>query len=157
MIAGNHDWMFQKDPERARLLLPPDVNYLQDSGVTIDGVKFWGSPWQPAFCDWAFNLPRESLAAKWALIPTDIDVLVTHTPPYGIMDQVGDGPHLGCAALRARVSDQLALNLHVFGHIHDSHGFAYEPKEYGTTTKFVNAASCTEGYRPWNEPIVVDV
>src|SRR5262245_58128712 len=79
VVAGNHDWAFVDEPERARELLGPDVVYLQDSEATIAGVRIWGSPWQPEFCDWAFNLPRgPALAEKWALIPRGIDVLVTH-------------------------------------------------------------------------------
>src|SRR4051812_21905645 len=47
VIAGNHDWAFQLRPEAARAELGDGVDYLRDSGVTIDGVRFWGSPWQP--------------------------------------------------------------------------------------------------------------
>src|SRR5262249_20747600 len=69
IVAGNHDWCFVRQPDEARQILGDDVLYLQDTGVSIDGIRFWGSPWQPTFHDWAFNLPRgEALAAKWALI-----------------------------------------------------------------------------------------
>src|SRR5205085_2391850 len=82
VIAGNHDWCFVREPAAALELLGPTVLYLQDSGTVIDGVRFWGSPWQPAFNNWAFNLPRGSaLAEKWALIPEGTDVLITHGPP----------------------------------------------------------------------------
>lgn len=130
VVAGNHDWEFVKNPDAARRLLGPGVIYLQDSGIVVNGVRFWGSPWQPAFNDWAFNLPRgERLREKWALIPAQTDVLVTHGPPHGIGDGTGAeddgagyGAHRsGCEALRARVAEVQPL-LHLFGHIHDSGG-----------------------------------
>src|SRR5262245_57714244 len=86
VIAGNHDFLFERDPVRARRLITNAV-YLQDSEVEVEGLRFWGSPWQPWFYDWAFNLARgEPLAAKWRLIPEQTDVLITHGPPAGICD-----------------------------------------------------------------------
>lgn len=143
VVAGNHDWAFVKDPVAARRLLGPGVIYLEDSGVVVEGVRFWGSPWQPAFNDWAFNLPRgEPLREKWALIPADTDVLVTHGPPHGIGDGTGTGDgaggygahRSGCEALRARVSEVLPM-LHLFGHIHDSGGvWAVGPTVFANVT-----------------------
>ena len=94
IVAGNHDWCFVREPQRARALLG-DAHYLEDSGLEAGGVRFWGSPWQPAYNNWAFNLPRgEPLAAKWALIPEDTDVLITHGPPHGHGDK-GTVPSAG--------------------------------------------------------------
>ncbi|GAB4535206.1 MAG: hypothetical protein Tsb0020_50530 [Haliangiales bacterium] len=131
VVAGNHDWCFVHEPERARATLGPEIIYLEDQAATIDGVRFWGSPWQPAFNGWAFNLPRGApLAEKWALIPEHTDVLITHGPPLG----VGDNQHAevmraedsylhraGCEALQAAVA-RLAPALHMFGHIHQDGG-----------------------------------
>ena len=123
VIAGNHDWAFVREPDLAReVLADAGVVYLQDSGVTIDGVRFWGSPWQPEFNDWAFNLPRgRALAAKWALIPTDLDVLVTHAPPSGIGDRGPVPGRLGCEDLLDRVLS-IRPKVHLFGHIHQDGG-----------------------------------
>ena len=119
VVAGNHDWAFDRDRAAARGLF---ATYLEDSDVTLDGVRFYGSPWQPAFNDWAFNLPRgAALAAKWSLIPTGIDVLVTHSPPSGLGDRSPVGNRTGCADLRARVAE-VAPRLHLFGHIHQDGG-----------------------------------
>ena len=119
VVAGNHDWAFDRDRAAARALFE---TYLEDSEVTLDGVRFYGSPWQPAFNDWAFNLPRgAALAAKWSLIPTGIDVLVTHSPPGGLGDRSPVGNRTGCADLRARVAE-VAPRLHLFGHIHQDGG-----------------------------------
>src|SRR5512145_338484 len=88
VIAGNHDWCFARHRAAALGALGPDVIYLQDSGTELFGLRFWGSPWQPEFCAWAFNLPRgRALAEKWSLIPRNTDVLVTHGPPSGFGDR----------------------------------------------------------------------
>ena len=122
VVAGNHDWAFARDPAAARALLGGGVVYLEDAGATLDGVRFWGSPWQPAFHDWAFNLPRgEPLAAIWRRIPPGTDVLITHGPPAGIGDRSPVGGRAGCADLRARVAE-VAPRLHMFGHIHQDGG-----------------------------------
>lgn len=122
VIAGNHDWPFQREPEKAREALG-DVIYLEDEAVEIDGVHIYGSPWQPRFCNWAFNLPRgEVLAEVWSRIPEKTDVLLTHGPPMGILDRTYDGRHVGCADLMERVSSLPHLKAHVFGHIHEAYG-----------------------------------
>lgn len=160
LVAGNHDWLFQTDNRRARsLAADAGIKYLQDSSTEIDGLKIYGSPWQPRFFDWAFNLNRGSeLAAKWALIPDDTEVLITHGPPKGILDQVETrfgASNEGCEELRTRVEAVAAngrLKLHVFGHIHCGYG---GHEEFGV--KFVNASVCDEEYRPTQSPIVIDL
>ena len=83
--------------------------YLEDSGVVIDGLKFWGSPWTPEFFDWAFNARRGlQLFDKWQKIPLDTDVLITHGPPAGILDLVvtrqGEA-QVGCNDLLRRIHE----------------------------------------------------
>ena len=96
VCGGNHDRLFENAPELARPLLSNGI-YLEDSGTTIAGFSFWGSPYTPAFLYWAFMYPRgEAANVHWDRIPDALDVLVTHGPPYGILDQTAsDGPHLG--------------------------------------------------------------
>jgi Icc-related predicted phosphoesterase len=158
-IAGNHDWLFQTDPELARFILESrGVTYLQDQEVVIEGVKFWGSPWQPDFMDWAFNLPRgPRLAEKWALIPDDIDVLITHGPPYGILDPDLAGRPAGCEDLRSAVLHRVKPKLHVFGHLHSGYGQAELRTGATRTTRFVNASTVNERYEPLHPPIAVDL
>ena len=48
VIAGNHDFCLQEDARRARPLLD-GLTYLEDSATEIEGMTFWGSPWQPWF------------------------------------------------------------------------------------------------------------
>lgn len=135
VIAGNHDWCFERTPAEARRRLTNAV-YLEDEAVVIGGLKVYGSPWQPRFFDWAFNLDRgPELAAKWALIPADTDVLVTHGPPDGILDLTRRWLRVGDADLLARVRE-VRPKLHVFGHIHEAAG-VYR----SGSTLFVNAAT----------------
>ena len=122
IVAGNHDWAFAREPALARAVLGDGVIYLEDGEATIAGVRFWGSPWQPAYNDWAFNLPRgAALAEKWARIPAGIDVLVTHGPPEGLGDRGPVGGRAGCRDLRRRVAE-VAPRLHLVGHIHQDGG-----------------------------------
>lgn len=152
-IAGNHDWNFQRTPQRARRLLPNGVVYLEDSGCDVMGLKFYGSPWQPEFLEWAFNLPRgHRLREKWNLIPSGIDVLVTHGPPYGVLDQTPHGEHVGCVDMKD-VLTRVKPRLHVFGHIHHMGG---RQQQVGPTL-FVNAAMLDESYGLAHRPIIVDL
>lgn len=153
VIAGNHDFLFEREPERAEALLRDEATYLRDSETTAAGLRFWGSPWQPWFHDWAFNLPRgAALADKWALVPAGIDVLVTHGPPFGILDRVArGGMSVGCEALLEALP-RIAPRLHVFGHIHEAYGAVGR-----AGTLYVNASTCDLRYEPVNPPVVVDV
>jgi predicted phosphodiesterase len=120
-VAGNRDYSFQRQPEESRKKLTNAV-YLQDDEITVDGVRIYGSPWQPPFMDTAFNLPRGGpLREKWALIPEGIDILVTHTPPYGICDRTLRGEPAGCEDLLEAVR-RIKPKVHVFGHIHEGYG-----------------------------------
>lgn len=152
MIAGNHDWVFERYKDAHRVL--KNIIYLEDSGFEIDGLKFWGSPHQPWFYDWAFNHPRNGAALEhyWSLIPDSTDVLITHGPPYGILDlPFGKGEPAGCELLLKRVH-KIEPRVHIFGHIHGSYG-----KQQIGKTLFVNACLCNEAYDPVNPPQVVDL
>lgn len=123
VIGGNHDHRLARDLDKARALLSHAI-YLQDEAVVVSGITIYGSPWQPTFneraCD-AFALPRgKALKAKWEMIPPGVDILVTHTPPAGILDQAGPVSH-GCSDLAAAVA-RIKPRYHIFGHIHDHHG-----------------------------------
>lgn len=126
VVAGNHELCLQKRPEEARALLEGFV-YLEDAAATVEGLVFYGSPWQPIFRVWAFGARRgPELAAKWARIPERVDVLVTHGPPFGYGDRARPGHpggewHVGCVDLLARVR-VVRPRLHLFGHIHQDPG-----------------------------------
>ena len=121
VVGGNHDFALQRNPEVARALFH-GLTFLEDSEVTLAGLRLWGSPWQPWFYDWAFNLKRgPELDAKWKLIPEGIDVLVTHGPPLGFGDKCDDGERVGCEDLLRHLS-RVKPRLHLFGHIHEDRG-----------------------------------
>jgi Icc-related predicted phosphoesterase len=151
VIAGNHDFAFE-DVAGARAWIT-NATYLQDEEVTVEGLRIYGSPWQPRFFDWAFNLDRGApLRAMWAKIPTGVDVLVTHGPPRGILDRTSRGEDVGCDDLRDAVLDRIRPRLHVFGHIHEAHG-----ELVNDGVRFVNACTCDLAYVASQPPIVVDL
>jgi predicted phosphodiesterase len=122
LVAGNHDWSFVRERAKTMELLPTGITYLEDGETRAGELRVWGSPWQPEFNDWAFNLPRgAALAERWALIPEGIDVLVTHGPAEGIGDRTEVGGRHGCSDLLARVRE-VRPRLHLFGHIHEDGG-----------------------------------
>ncbi len=151
IIAGNHDCCLERDDSLAPQLFS-GCHYLFDSGARAAGLRFYGSPFQPWFLDWAFNLPRgKALADKWAQIPAGLDVLITHGPPRGVLDTTVSGDRAGCEDLAEAVG-RSRPRVHIFGHIHEG---------WGTTaagcTLFVNASICTFGYEPVNRAIVIDL
>lgn len=157
-VPGNHDWLFERDPERARaLMMGEHVSVLIDEGIEIEtagqGIRIYGSPWQPWFHAWAFNLHRhsETLREKWDKIPLGLDILVTHGPPWGRCDETVDGYLVGCEWLRIAV-DKKKPKYHIFGHIHNGYGRSEDPD-----TKFINASICNEHYKPVNAPIVFEI
>lgn len=168
-IAGNHDRSFDpkfnresqdnsQKPKWLQELLSDlsesDVHYLENSGVTLDGVKFWGSPITPDFYPehWAFNSPRGNEIKKyWDGIPMDTDVLITHGPPEFKLDWVTRGQYVGCGDLRYAV-EMIKPKYHLFGHIHESYGV-----EQMVDTTFVNASVLNENYYLRNSPLVLDL
>lgn len=150
-IAGNHDWFFERATiEQIQEIIPKEVIYLKDSGVCIDGINIWGSPIQPTFFDWAFNRDRgAAIDNHWQLIPKNTDILITHGPPFGILDQTMRGEAVGCEMLFKKVNE-IKPKLHVFGHIHEGYGLI--DKE---NTTFVNASVLDIRYNLRNEPVTI--
>ena len=151
VIAGNHDFCFELEPEPAVALLS-NATYLQDEATTVEGIVFFGSPWQPRFFNFAFNLTRgPEIREKWDLIPEDVDILVTHGPPRGFGDQTVYAEEVGCRDLLAAV-ERVKPHVHVFGHIHEGAGIYSNGR-----TKFINASCCDRAFEPVNPPIVLEV
>ena len=139
---GNHD----KEMEVSNYQVPSNIICLNDSSLLIEGVKFYGSPWTPAYGEgWAYNILRGELKAYWDLIPSDVQVLITHGPPLSILDK-----DKGCQELQARVNELKRLQAHIFGHIHEGAG---EVTLKGV--KFVNASMSYLGYD--REPVVFEI
>jgi predicted phosphohydrolase len=152
LIAGNHDWLFQREARTARALFPA-AEYLEDSEARVLGLRIWGAPWQPWFFDWAFNLqPGPEIRAKWDLIPSGIDILVTHGPPQGQGDFAHRGVSAGCRDLWEAVTQRVKPRWHLFGHIHEGHGVTR-----AGGTGFINAAICDFKYRPVQSPEIFEI
>lgn len=153
VTPGNHDFFCEQSPTLAREMIGEHCHYLIDEEVTLEGIRFWASPWQPWYHDWAYNLSRGSaIKEKWDLIPSGIDFLITHGPPYGIGDfTYYDKKHVGCVDLLQAV-ERIKPKVHIFGHIHEGYG----QWEVGGI-KFYNVSTCTLRYDPANAPVVVDL
>ncbi|TRY77446.1 hypothetical protein TCAL_13913 [Tigriopus californicus] len=167
VIAGNHETTFdprvrgkrfqsQEKHNTAETMsdLLTNCTYLQDFGIEIQGIKFYGSPWTPDFSySWAFNASRGSaIRSKWDQIPDDTDVLITHGPPLGHLDRTDAGKHVGCEDLMKRVVTEIKPKFHIFGHIHEDPGIVSNG-----LTVFINASTCNRTCKPINPPIVFDL
>jgi hypothetical protein len=156
LIAGNHDFYFEQSPEYAieeMLSQYPSVTYLNDSGVEIDGIRFWGSPVQPYFGGWAFNRVGAEICNHWDLIPLDIDVLITHGPANGYLDLTKRGDSCGCPYLLEQISKIKDLKLFVHGHIHEAYGRI----EFPDGGVFLNASVLDHNYKMSNLPLEIEI
>jgi hypothetical protein len=151
-VAGNHDMLFEDQPGFARSVVR-NFHYLQDSGITLAGLRIWGSPRTPRFLNWAFMADRgPAIRRYWDGIPEHTDVLITHGPPKLICDQCTPGSeHLGCEELSFAVN-RVNPRVHLFGHIHGGHGEYWNGK-----TKFVNCAVMDEAYKVVHPATVIDI
>ena len=159
-IAGNHDWGFQNNVEdiTESISMYEGINYIQDETKTINhnnnDINIYGIPWQPEFCNWAFNLPRngDELKSKIDSIPENTDILISHGPSFGILDTVEGrrSDHLGCELLRERIA-VVKPKIHVCGHIHTGYGYYFNGE-----THFFNAAVLNEQYVYSQKPFTFD-
>jgi len=151
LIAGNHDFYLEKKFYKLDQIIPNNIHYLQDSGVRIDNINFWGSPYIPDDNNWAFSKNRgKQISEHWDKIPVDTNILITHSPPFGIMDELDNKLMVGCKNLKGRLK-KLQLSHHIFGHVHNEYG-----KTKISKTLFVNSSSIDESYRVINNPISIE-
>lgn len=153
LIAGNHDGYLENIGTLEAKRRLSNLIYLQDELVEIQGLKFYGSPWSPEFNNWYFMLPRRSqeLADIWNKIPTNLDFLITHCPPYKILDKSARGKHCGCEILE-RIIWEKSPKYHVFGHIHECYG-----KKEINNIQFINASTLNGDYILTNNPIILEI
>jgi Icc-related predicted phosphoesterase len=150
---GNHELDCEVNREISeRIAEYTDTFYLEDDGIELCGLKIWGSPYTPAFGNWAYMYQRGT--DRWKIIPEGLDILITHGPPYGIGDRVfnyrGDIQLVGCYDLREEVKKKRPKH-HIFGHIHCDYGC----QGWNGSTEFYNVARCDEYYGAVNEPIFI--
>lgn len=167
-IPGNHELSLEgkQRPEVLRLINEyvnntENLYFLENSSVEIEGIRFYGAAATPYFHGWAFNFQRgKDIAIEWKKIPENVQVLITHGPPHGILDMVQDTAsnkgrdlHQGCEELAKKIKELKQLKIHVFGHLHTDGG----KQTVVNNIIHANAAICTEQYSPTNPPIVIDL
>jgi predicted phosphodiesterase len=171
MIPGNHDFFFDyerfartpqgqmrfgnskitKEQVDEVISKYPNIHILNDSGVTIEGIRFWGSPITPWFHDWAYNRLGSEINEHWNMIPEGTDILITHGPPFGIKDEVIRGnENVGCPKLLEKIKE-INPKIHAFGHIHEADGI-----QKVDDTVYINASSLSFRYEYTNPPIVIN-
>ncbi|OIO72826.1 MAG: hypothetical protein AUJ85_09350 [Elusimicrobia bacterium CG1_02_37_114] len=150
IVAGNHELQIENNPYCLGLFT--GCTYLQDKTIEIDGVKFYGSPWSLPFNNWAFNKSEDKLKIIFDNIPEGIDVLITHHPPYGILDYTPDGVHHGSISLLERIK-MIKPKVHIFGNIHFCGGLKIE----WCGIDFYNVSLLNEAYNLINKPTVIDI
>ncbi|WP_150912548.1 metallophosphatase domain-containing protein [Marinobacter halotolerans] len=162
LIAGNHDFCFDKnlrDPAWSawsrNMCEQNGITYLCGESVSVEGIKFFGFPWQPIYRHMAFNASEDELEERLKLVPADTHVLISHGPALRIFDYIPDERmHVGSHALAQRIDQLTHLKAHICGHIHESYGFAVRESD---GVKFANASTCNARYKPVNPPIIIDL
>lgn len=149
-IGGNHDFLAESLFERSETVFE-NASYLVDTEYIHKGVTFYGSPWLPDLDGWANYLPDKKRQKKWERIPASVDVLITHTPPFGILDRPRSGRQIGCKSLRSAV-DRVRPQVHCFGHVHASPGRISK-----AGTEFINATVINSDIEVCYGPRVVEV
>lgn len=150
-VGGNHDFFLEDHDAQFRKFLPPNCVYLLNEAQTVAGIRIWGSPITPWFMDWAFNRDRgPEILDYWKNIPGDTELLITHGPPYGILDRTFFGAPVGCTELLESVQ-QIRPKIHVFGHIHESYG---QFEQDGTL--FLNVSILNRRYEVAHKPVVIE-
>jgi len=152
-IGGNHDFFLEKiSAASLQSIIPEGVDYLFNSGISVEGIQIWGSPFTPTFHNWAFNRKRgEAIRRNWELIPAGTNIIMTHGPVYGFLDMTMREEHVGCQDLLRTVLT-LKPAVHVCGHIHESYGSIRR-----SGIRFINASVVNEHYDLMNRPQVFDL
>lgn len=122
LICGNHEvWISNNQQLLQELCASRGIHLLHDRAMTIEGLKFYGTPYTPNFGRWAYMKSELELVEVWDKIPLDTDVLITHGPARGILD-LCPGGNVGSITLKSQLDLLWNLKLHVMGHIHESRG-----------------------------------
>lgn len=155
VVPGNHDrWCMANPAEAKKRFADAGITYLEDEGTTYNGWHIYGMPWTPVFGRWAYMTDSHGRKLRCDAIPDDTDILITHGPPKGYLDDVLDwarGGHInvGCEHILEAVQ-RIQPKLHVFGHIHEGSGLATLGK-----TLLVNASVMDRLYNPVNQYKIV--
>lgn len=161
-VAGNHDRIIEQNSKHWLKDLY-GITSLEDSEAIIDGVRFYGTPWQPEFNNWSFNLPEEKLERKWDLIPSDTDVLITHVPCFEYFDWCKEGNkviHIGSSSL-LKAFNRVTPRVHIFGHCHEAQGWGYVVQNLNMPAsqypRIYNVAVCDNSNTQNSQPRIIDL
>jgi Icc-related predicted phosphoesterase len=159
-VPGNHSTAVEQGLIRAEDY--PAVQFLIHEQMELKELKIFGSPYTPRFHDWAYMKKRGKLDIVWQSIPNDIDILITHGPPKGVLDLTHDIEshaivQVGCAALRRHVDERIQPRIHAFGHLHDEKGISNYGMFTRGATQFINCACCDLAGKLKNSGFVVEV
>lgn len=163
LIAGNHDTQMQDENYSGPCgVMFGAFDYLCDSGIQWCGLRIWGSPWTKRF---AGENPRclaftceteEELGKKWACIPQNTDILITHSPPWGILDKTIYNEYVGSKSLANKVGHmEKPPKLWIWGHVHEAYGIDLPVRQ--KKCKMVNASHVNERYEPVNKPVRIEL
>lgn len=154
LVAGNHDTYLEHIGKDVAKSLFTNVIYLENELVEIEGLRIYGSPYSPEFNNWSFMYQRCSLEAKniWQQIPENLDILVTHAPPYGILDRNLSDIRCGCEVLQREILKKKP-KLSCFGHIHRYGGQSTTQENID----FYNCSVLDEEYKLKNKPTIIEI
>lgn len=157
-VAGNHDFIAEEDEQIVRGL---PWTYLRNEATVVHGVPVWGSPMSLRFMDWAFMARDDELAAIWATIPDDTEIVIVHGPAFGILDRTSDGRHVGSVTLRERLDELPRLRLLATGHVHEAYGETAFVRSAAADAadwiRCVNGSFLDASYQLTNPPIEIDL
>ena len=153
-VAGNHDWIWEASPKQV-----PELNdnfhYIEDKEIEILGLKIYGTPVQLPFNNWAFNREEKQIQKYWDNIPEGLDILLLHSPPYGILDKTHHpqftSEHIGSKSLKKRIKE-VSPKYVIFGHNHGEGGIVEEDN-----ITYVNASLLDERYNMSKKPIILEI
>jgi len=145
VVGGNHDSELERIGKEECKRLLTNCIYLENEFIEVGGFKIFGSPFSPEFNRWSFMRYDNDLKEIWATIPLETEILITHCPPFGILDQVlPRDDSQGSRTLKDRVKD-VHPYLHLFGHIHEGFGQYTDGK-----TDYYNCSVLDEQYKLTN-------
>jgi Icc-related predicted phosphoesterase len=151
LVFGNHDGNYIHALAYIIQNSFNNITFLNNNNTIINGIKIFGSPHSVEYGSWWFMMKDNELADLWNKIPDDTDILITHGPPFGILDYTCDGFTTGSKTLGEKISKLKQLKYHIFGHIHESYGI----KRINNIT-FMNVSLLNEKYQFANNPIIID-
>lgn len=149
-VPGNHDTSLEKGLITRDLIEHRKIHLLINEEREIGGLRFWGSPFTPRYGDWSYMKDRGTINRIWETIPEGIDVLITHGPPYGVLDATYDHHNkvelVGCSALAKRVT-KVEPRLMMFGHVHSTKDIRNAGMRTiaDYKTQFSNGSCCDDG------------